>query len=222
MGSLAGKLRSTPFIARVAPFIVFAGLTALQGQFGAESRYWIYVAKTLAGVWLLWAVWPVVPEMRWKASWEALLVGVVIFFVWVGLDPYYPKWISGDSSWNPPRDFGEGAALAWFFIIARIVGSTLVVPPLEEMFYRSFVYRYLVKADFTEVSLKLFHPMAFFVTSAVFAIVHREWLAGFICGMAYQWLVIRKGHLGEAMTAHAVTNLLLGSYVAYKGAWQFW
>ena len=216
------KLRSTPLIARVVPFVIFAGLTALQGQFGDASKYWIYLAKTIVGVWLLWAVWPVVPEMRWKIGWEGIAVGVIVFVLWVGLDSLYPKFVQGGKPWNPHEQFGQGTALAWVVIVGRIVGSTLVVPPLEEMFYRSFLYRYLIKPNFTSVPLTHFHPLVFWSTSILFGFVHREWLAGILCGAAYQWLVIRKGHLGEAMTAHAITNLLLGSYVAYKGAWQFW
>lgn len=216
------KLRSTPLIARVLPFIIFAGLTALQGQFGESSKYWIYLGKTLIGVWLLWAIWPVVPEMRWKIGWEGIVVGVLVFVLWVGLDPFYRKFVNPGTPWNPHEEFGHGTVLAWMIILGRILGSTLVVPPLEEMFYRSFVYRYIIKADFTSVPLTQFQPVAFFVTCGLFGIVHREWLAGILCAMAYQWLVLRKGHLGEAMTAHAITNLLLGCYVVYKGAWQFW
>ena len=216
------KLRGNPMAARVAPFVIFAALTALQGQFGEASKYWIYLGKTLVGVWLLWAIWPVIPEMRWKISWEAVVVGILVFVMWVGIDPFYPKLINADKPWNPHLQFGEGTALAWTVIIGRILGSTLVVPPLEEMFYRSFVYRYIIKADFDQVPLTKFHAPAFFITSIVFGFVHREWLAGILCGMAYQWLVLRKGRLGEAMTAHAITNLLLGIYVAYQGAWHFW
>ena len=35
-------------------------------------------------------------------------------------------------------------------------------------------------------------------------------------------LVLWKGRLGDAITAHAVTNFLLGLWVVWKGAWQFW
>ena len=62
----------------------------------------------------------------------------------------------------------------------------------------------------------------YFGQSIIFGVVHREWLAGILCGAAYQWLVLRRGHLGDAMTAHAISNLLLGIWVAYKGAWHFW
>ena len=39
-----------------------------------------------------------------------------------------------DGRWNPHAQFGSGSGLAWMFIVARILGSTLVVPPLEEIF----------------------------------------------------------------------------------------
>lgn len=223
MNALIQKLRSTPLIARVAPYIIFVALTALQGKFGEASKYWFYLAKTLVGVWLIWVMLPVVKEMRWSFSLEAVLVGVGVIVVWIALDPYYPKLpMAAGTPWNPHEQFGAGSALAWLFIVTRILGSTLVVPMIEETFFRSFLYRYIVKPNFEEVSLKLFHLGAFLITCVLFGFIHREWLAGILCGMAYQWLVLRKGHLGDAITAHAISNLLLGAWVVYKGAWQFW
>ena len=78
-------------MARVAPFVIFLGLTFCQGQFGAASAYWFYLAKTLVAVWLIWEMHPLVLEMRWAISWEAVVVGIGVFVVWVGLDPFYPK-----------------------------------------------------------------------------------------------------------------------------------
>jgi len=66
------------------------------------------------------------------------------------------------------------------------------------------------------------HWGAFLGTSALFGLAHNEWLSGILCGLLYQWLVIRKNRLGDAITAHAITNFLLGSHVAIRGAWQFW
>ena len=217
------KLRSTPTIARVAPFFIFVGLTACQGMLGESSKYWVYVAKSLVGLWLIWAIKPVVQEMRWTISAEAVLVGVGVIVVWIGIDRFTPKIVDVKGYWNPHEQFGRDTALAWFFIISRTFFSALVVPPIEEMFYRSFVYRTIIKERFEDVSLRTLHWPAFLITSVVFGFVHgNQWLAGILCGMAYQWLVLRRGHLGDAMTAHAISNLLLGIWVAYKGAWQFW
>jgi CAAX prenyl protease-like protein len=222
MNALIAKLRSSPVMARVAPYFTFVALTALQGQFGEESKYWFYFAKSIVGIWLIWAVWPVVKEMRWTVSFEAIFVGVAVIVVWIGIDSWYPKLVVADKPWNPHEAFGAGTTLAWFFIVARILGSTLVVPPLEEAFFRSFLYRYVIKEKFEEVPLKTYHFVALTVSSILFAFIHREWLAGIFCGVAYQWLVIRRGHLGDAMTAHAISNFLLGVWVVYKGAWEFW
>ena len=60
------------------------------------------------------------------------------------------------------------------------------------------------------------------VTPTLFGFEHSQWLAGILCGFAYQGLVIWKQRLGDAVTAHAITNLLLGLWVVWRGAWQFW
>ncbi|MGA2683782.1 MAG: CAAX prenyl protease-related protein [Verrucomicrobiota bacterium] len=235
MRSLNRLLGTSPLMVRVAPFVVFLVLTSCQGRFGAASAYWFYLAKTLVAVWLIREMRPLVSEMRWAISWEALVVGVGVFGLWIGLDPFYPKlpeiitklglskfFGTHQAIWNPHEQFGQNSALAWLMIVTRILGSTLVVPPLEEVFYRSFLYRYVAKPDFLSVPLNRFLPLPFLVTAAVFGISHSQWLAGILCGMAYQWLVLRRNRLGDAMTAHAITNFLLGVWVAWQGAWQFW
>ena len=212
----------SPAVTRVAPFLVFLVLTFCQGKFGAASAHWFYLAKTLAGAWLVLEMRPLVLEMRWALSWEAVLTGVGIFAIWAGLDPYYPHLMKSGATGNPGEQFGTGSALAWFFIAVHILGMTLVVPPLEEVFYRSFLYRYLASQNFLSVPLNKFLPWPFFVTVLVFGFSHNEWLAGILCGTAYQWLVLRKNRLGDAMTAHAITNFLLGTWIVWRGAWNFW
>ena len=113
--------------------------------------------------------------------------------------------------------------MAWVCIMGRLLGSSLVVPPIEEVFYRSFLYRVLVRQNFLTMPLRQYHALSFFTTSAIFGLLHPDrWAAGIFCGLAYQWLVIRKGRLGDAMTAHAITNFLLGLWVIWRPAWNFW
>ncbi|MSU57731.1 MAG: CAAX prenyl protease-related protein [Pedosphaera sp.] len=229
------QFENSPVAVRVAPFVVFLLLTYCQGKFGEASRYWFYLAKTLVGAWLLFEMRPFVAEMRAAFSWEAVVVGVGVCVLWIGLDGFYPKLselsvkvgLSKAAAvpalpWNPHLQFGDGAMLAWFFIAVRMLGSSLVVPALEEVFFRSFLYRYIAKADFQSVALGTFAALPFFVTSAVFAFEHEEWLAGILCGFAFQGLVIWKKRLGDAIVAHGITNFLLGVWVVWKGAWQFW
>jgi len=219
---LGKKITESPALIRCAPFLFFLALTFCQGKFGAASAFWFYFAKTFAGAWLLWEMRPFISEMRWAFSWEAVVVGLGVFAMWIGLDPFYPHLMKNGGGWNPHAPFGENSALAWLMITTRILGSTFVVPPLEEVFYRSFVYRYIADQNFLSVPLNKFLPLPFFATALVFGFSHNEWLAGILCGAAFQWLVIRKNRLGDAMTAHAITNFLLGVWIVWRGAWNFW
>lgn len=223
MKLLTDKFAESPVWPRVLPFFIFLVLTSAQAWFGEAGRYWFYFAKTLVGAWLIWVMRPFVKEMRWAISWEAVAVGVLVCVLWVGLDPYYPPLAKAGDPWNPNDFFGQGSLLAWFFVLVRLLGSSIVVPPLEEVFYRSFVYRYVAKPGFEKVPLNHFGWTPLLVTAGLFGLVHpTQWLAGCLCGLAYQWLVIRKNRLGDAMTAHAITNFLLALWVVFRPAWQFW
>jgi CAAX prenyl protease-like protein len=231
MNLLPTRLTSSPVAVRIVPFLLFLCLTVSQAWFGTAGQFWIYLAKTLLGGWLLWEIRAFIPEMIWRLSWPAIAAGVLVFLVWVGLEDFLrllgmnPSFaffkISGPA-WNPREFFGPASPLAWFFIAVRILGSSLLVPPLEEVFFRSFVYRYIQRTDFESVPLGAFFPIPFVVTSALFGFEHHEWLSGILCGFVYQGLVCWKKRLGDAIVAHAITNFLLGVYVVTQNAWKFW
>ncbi len=229
MNTLTGKLQASPLLARLLPFVFFLVLTACQGSFGPESHYWVYLAKCVFGGWLVWVTWPLVSEMRWVISLEALFAGTLVFVIWVALDVPYPKLSQPDDSWNLHGHFGKASAMVWFFAGVRIAGSTLLVPLLEEVFYRSFLYRYILAPNWMFTPHNRFDTKAFLITSTVFGLTHQHWLAGIACGMIYQLLVIRTNRIGDAITAHAITNLLLGLWVitrcfgyAETYPWHFW
>lgn len=217
----------SPEHARFLPFAIWVGITAL-GMGGGDMKFWSYAIKVVVGVWMVWEMRRYIPEVRWTVSWQAIVVGLLVFVAWVGLDPFYPKnhllmKDTPESIWNPFARFGDSSALAWTLIVIRTFGMTVLVPPIEEAFYRSLVYRYIVKYDFTKVALNHFDGLAMVLCAVLFGFMHFQWLPGILCGLAYQWLVIRKGHLGDAMTAHAITNFLLAVYVVWQGgeAWKF-
>jgi len=222
MNSFRQKMQASPIYARVAPYVIFILLTVSQSFFGEAGKYWIYIGKTLVGAWLIWEMRGLVPEMRWEVSTEAIAVGVAVCVMWVGIDNFYSHPGAGDPPWNPRSQFGEHSTLALVFIWGRILGSTIVVPPLEEIFFRSFLYRYFVRTDFLNMPFSRFHPTSFIVTSAIFGFEHSQWLAGILCGFAYQWLAISKNRVADSIVAHAITNFLLGLWVLSQGAWKFW
>lgn len=219
---LSSWAQRSPALARALPFILFAALTSLQGMGGEATKYWIYLIKTVLGAGMLWSLRGAITEMRWKFSWLGVTVGVVVFGLWVGLDAHYPKLGNAVAAWNPYAVFGKESSQALFFVLVRVVGSSLVVPPLEEVFYRSLICRWIERAEFLAVPLGRFSWKPFFATALLFGFSHHEWLAGILCGMLYQGLVCWTKRLGDVMTAHAVTNFLLGLWVVSRGAWHFW
>jgi len=229
MNAVTTKLQASPLLARVLPFAIFLVLTSCQGSLGTESHFWVYLAKCVVGAWLIRVTWPLVSEMRWVISFEALLAGTLVFILWVALDVPYMKFSQPDDSWNLQKQFAAAPVMVWVFAGVRIAGSTLLVPMLEEVFYRSFLYRYILAPNWMFTAHSSFAVKPFLITSIVFGFTHQHWLAGIACGMIYQLLVIRTNRIGDAITAHAVTNLLLGVWVitqgfgyAEKSQWHFW
>jgi len=219
---MLNRLRSSPVLARVVPFAAFALLTILQGRWGDASQYWVYSLKVLIGAGLLWLLRPYIRELEWKLSWEAAVAGTAVFLIWIGLEGHYRIIFARPGTYNPERTYGSGSPIAFAFLAVRLLGSSVIVPPLEEIFYRSFLYRYLIKPDFLKIPLGRFEWKAFLITGVVFGIGHYEWLPGILCGFAYQGLVCRKKRMGDAISAHAVTNLLLGSWIIAHKAYFFW
>jgi uncharacterized protein len=220
-GNFFGRLSNSPVGVRVAPFVIFALLTILQSEFGESAQYWIYALKTIVAAGLLWLWRPKIPEMKWTFSWESIVAGIVIFIAWVGLDGHYPM-LKREGSFNPFQAFGHGSSLGLTFVAIRILGSSLIVPMLEEVFYRSFLYRYFIRTQFGKIPLNRFDLRSFLLLGAIFGIGHFEWLPGVLCAFAFQALVYRKNRLGDAISAHAITNLLLGIWVICRDAYYFW
>jgi uncharacterized protein len=215
------RIKSSPVLARLIPFVAFALLTLVQGRFGDAAQYWIYALKTIVAAWLLWLMRSLLPEMKWKFSWEAIAAGVAVFIAWVGLDGHYPMF-EREGDFNPVRSYGQGSALSLIFIGVRILGSSLVVPMIEEVFYRSLLYRYIIHSQFLKIPLNRFDLRAFLIAGALFGFSHFEWIPGILCAFTYQALVCRKNRLGDAISAHAITNLLLGIWIVARKSYYFW
>jgi hypothetical protein len=107
-------------------------------------------------------------------------------------------------------------------IAFRLGGAALVVPVMEELFWRSFALRFLISSDFRSVPLGKFSWYSFIVVSILFGLEHHEWLSGMLAGMIYALVLYRTRNLFDPILAHAVTNLLLGVYVLTTGSWSFW
>jgi hypothetical protein len=98
----------------------------------------------------------------------------------------------------------------------------LVVPVMEELFWRAFLIRWLVKEDFKSVPVGTFTWPSFLITVALFGAEHNQWLAGLVCGALYNWLLYRTRSVWACVVAHAVSNAALAAWVLARGDWKFW
>ena len=110
----------------------------------------------------------------------------------------------------------------WFFICVRLVGLAVLVPIIEEVFWRGFLMRWIIDPAWQQQPLGRFTLSSFFWTTLLFTLAHPEWFAAAIYCILINLLLYWKKDLWNCIVAHATSNLLLGIYVLYFGAWELW
>jgi CAAX prenyl protease-like protein len=151
----------------------------------------------------------------------AVLAGLLVWGLWIGLDGHYPMFpFLGDRVGFNPNGLAPG--MRWAFVSVRMLGLVAIVPLIEELFWRSFMMRWLIDPDFWKVPIGRVTPMAGGVSSALFALVHPEWLPALLTGLLWAGLLWRTKSLGACAASHATANLALGIYVILTGDWKFW
>ncbi|MDZ4212680.1 MAG: CAAX prenyl protease-related protein [Methylotenera sp.] len=213
-------------LVRVAPFIFYIAIMALSGllaDFGMDVR-WIYTVRAGGTALLLLYLRKHYIELVWPPSLSpgtillSVLTGLLVFFLWINLDQSWM--IVGTAKGFDPRT--ADGRLNYLMVGLRLAGAALVVPVMEELFWRSFIMRWIDRADFSALSPVNISIKALFISSILFASEHSYWFAGLIAGLAYGLLYIRTQNLWAPVIAHAVTNGVLGVWVLYTGHWNYW
>jgi len=161
---------------------------------------------------------------HWVAS---IGLGVAVFALWVGPDLLIPGWrshwlfqnsVTGRITTSiPPTE------LTPLMLALRLTRASLLVPVLEELFWRGWLPRWLQDSRFYRVPIGQYSAFAFWATAVLFALEHGPfWEVGLLCGIIYNWWMRRTRSLGDLMLTHAVTNLALSIYVIASGRWSFW
>lgn len=206
------------YIPYIVPFVLFAVCIYTAPLFFA-SQFLVYPVKTIlvaASLIYFWNAYK--QEIRFTFSWLAVISGVVVFFVWVLPEGLYPQ--IGHSEFNP---YEQASGYGVYFLIAfRLVGASLIVPIMEELFWRSFALRFAIRSDFKSVPLGHFSWFSFILISLLFGFEHHRWLVGIFAGMVYAGVLYRRRNLFDPILSHAITNFLLGLYVLSTHQWSFW
>lgn len=220
-------------VAHVLPFALFmAGIALTEAMHcyggGASSfllvhsEQWIYPLQTLVCAVALVAGWRYYQFGSQKTLPLAIGVGIVVFGIWVS-----PQWLFHQPArvtGFDPTIFAATPTVYWSVLAARFLRLVIVVPLLEEIFWRGFLQRYLVKESFLSVPFGTYTPLSFWGVAVAFMLVHLmpDWPAALITAAAYGWLAVRSKSLLTCVVAHATTNLLLGIYIVTTKQWGFW
>jgi CAAX prenyl protease-like protein len=224
-------------IARVLPFASYMFVLGVGNGFAwfckvvpALSAWqtpvdlWLYPVKTAVALAPLVYFWPEYGELaprNARGAKDLLLAGaagLLVYLAWVRMDW---SWASrGNASGYDP--FVTGALSGGILAAVRVMGAASVVPIIEELFWRSFLLRYVISPRFESVPLGTFTTTSFVVTTVLFGLEHRLVVAGMMAGAVYSLLLYRSRQLWTSIFAHAVTNLALATHVLVTREWFWW
>jgi CAAX prenyl protease-like protein len=161
---------------------------------------------------------------HWMLS---IVVGLMVCALWIAPDTLIPGWrshaifqnsITGRISLSIPPD-----ELTPLMLALRTARAALLVPVLEELFWRGWLPRWIQGSPFHKIPLGQYTPLAFWATALLFAAEHGPfWEVGLACGIIYNLWMRRTRSLGDLVLAHAVTNLALSLHVIAHQDWRFW
>lgn len=209
--------------AYVVPMALFMALTALEG-YAPKQYVWLVLAKAVVVTMALVYFRPPWKEIRAEARVlvPAVVVGLVVFAEWVLLDRWIPYPHIGSRAGLNPFTAIESEPLRLLFLVIRFYVLVLMVPVMEEIFWRSFLLRYFTNPDFAALPVGTFSWGAFALVAGGFALAHSEWLVALLCAAAYGLLLRQTRSLFACIVAHAVTNLALGIYILIAHDWKYW
>jgi len=214
--------------AYLLPFFTFLLFTWVGGTF--PSLYPLsYVAKAVLVTALLVWLWPRFTRIRWDYWWLGVIAGVLGILQWVPMQlwlqantPFF-KPPPAEKLFNPFDAMTPGW-LAWTFVAIRIASASLLVPVMEELFWRDYLWRRIIAPnDFKLAYVGEWDWKAYVGVSLAFAVVHPAWwLTSIVWGFMVGALLLYTRSLGACIIMHGVTNALLAAYVLYYRDWAFW
>jgi CAAX prenyl protease-like protein len=204
--------------------LVFSGMLKRPGgSFWLGSpEYWIYPLQTvLCGALVLW-FWREYRLERPVRLGFGLAVGILVFVLWIAPQAFLGA--GARSTGFDPDAFAGQSLLYGTTVTMRFIRLAIVVPLVEEIFWRGFLLRFLINEDFERVPFGTFSWLSFAVVTVAFGFSHSrpDWPAALLTGALYNVVAYRTRSLATCVLTHAVTNLLLGLWIMETHQWGFW
>jgi uncharacterized protein len=217
--------RGAPFAVLILCIMVEQLLLTVWPQSETTMQGWFYPVRALVTGAVILYYWrqytelrPFVQPLSASLFGQAAALGAIVIVFWIAVGPMFR--LGAPPNANNPIPADQLASAFW--LACRFAGTAIIVPIAEELFWRSFIMRRLDSANAQQLEPARVSLVAMIASSAVFALEHREWLAGFVAGFAFAWLYRRTADLRYSVIAHSVANALLFVYVVLFGQFHFW
>jgi uncharacterized protein len=239
--------------AHTVPFFTFLGLMLIPGSFEINNpelpwwRYqpqiWFYPIQCLI-VGLMIAFWWRHYQFR-PLGLRPMVLGMVVGAVGIGLW-LLPNWLHRHYGWEVrwpgseklllgfhdrpkgfnPDVFAQGSAAWWITVVLRFLRGVLIVPLIEEPFWRSFLWRSVADRDqrWQRPPFGLKHGKAILLTSIAMMLAHspQDYATCLIWSLLISMLAVSTRSLGACVVAHATSNLLMNIYIMTTREYGFW
>lgn len=173
----------------------------------------ISTAKIFIGATLLWMWWrKFTPDLSHSTTHKQLLLAVIFgitgFVAWVASDQFHLLNF-------PPNDMPTEWPLLLRIVITAILlgGATVVMPIISELFWRSFMLRYLIEQNFQSLPLGQFQLFSFVGVVVLTAIPSQYPVAMAITSVLQNTLLIWQKNLRCCIVSSMVTNSFLAVYL---------
>lgn len=211
----------------VGPFVTFLVLLVLLRYLPPPDLPGQVFFVLAVAVVIYFVAWPVV-DLKVRRIGSTFGIGVLVFLIWIAPDllssSYRHLWLFDNSiTGHPASGLSSVAQSQPAVLFFRAVRATLIVPIVEELFWRAWLMRWLISPKFEEVPLGAWSAQSFWIVALLFASEHGSfWDVGLAAGIVYNWWMLRTRSLGDLILAHAVTNGCLCAYVIAFGKWEYW
>jgi uncharacterized protein len=222
------------YLAYIAPFAAYMLVTSVEsrGWLGWPHEYELLCTfKSLLVTAVLIYFRREYPPLETRGWQWGLLCGIVGLPLWIALDRLQlacgplqsvVESIMGQRAGYDPFSSELPHAAIYGVIALRLAELALVVPVMEELFWRGFLARILLEDDFRTAPLGQFTPKSFWIVTVAFASVHPEIVAALAWGALINLVFRRTASLWACILMHAVTNALLGGYILVTREWRLW
>ncbi len=177
---------------------------------------------------VLWFIARPVIDLRVQNLVATIAIGIGVLIVWLAPDVLFPGyrhfWLFENALMpKAASSLSIDGTLSWPVLALRMIRAVVIVPIVEELFWRAWLMRWIINPDFEKVPLGKYTAMSFWIVAALFASEHGTyWDVGLAAGIIYNWWMVRTRSLGDLILAHAVTNFGLSVYVIAFGKWEYW